>query len=135
MTEKLTPPKEPCGSCPYRKDVPAGIWTEDEYQKLPPYDRETWAQPRALFMCHQNDGCLCGGWVACHGNELLALRIAGFLGTVDPAISDYHPKADLFASGQEACDHGIAGIEDPDAAARRKIEGLMRQRARRASDE
>lgn len=31
----LKPPKVPCGTCPYRRDVPAGIWHGEEYAKLP----------------------------------------------------------------------------------------------------
>lgn len=31
---KLTPRKTPCASCPYRKDVPSGVWEASEYEKL-----------------------------------------------------------------------------------------------------
>jgi hypothetical protein len=32
------PAPKPCESCPYRKDVPSGVWSEGEYRKLPQYD-------------------------------------------------------------------------------------------------
>ena len=65
MSEKVKAPRVLCASCPYRKDVPSGIWEQSEYDKLPKYDGETWEQAGALFMCHLRDGCLCGGWLAC----------------------------------------------------------------------
>lgn len=64
-----------CSSCPYRRDVPAGIWHADEYEKLRAYDRDTSEQPMAPFLCHQQDGTLCAGWVAVHGMNLLGLRV------------------------------------------------------------
>ena len=39
------PAKNPCGSCPYRKDVPSGVWAVSEYLKLVEYDRPTGEQP------------------------------------------------------------------------------------------
>ena len=50
---KLSVAKVPCGSCPYRRDVPSGIWEQHEYDKLPEYDGQTWEQNPALFLCHQ----------------------------------------------------------------------------------
>lgn len=123
----IAPPKVPCGSCPYRKDVPPGIWAREEYQKLPLYDAETWAQPPGLFMCHQKDGCLCGGWLAAHDRDhLLALRVAGH--RLAPEVWDYAPGVPVFESGAAAAAHGIAGIDNPTPEAQRKIAGLMRQR-------
>ena len=53
------PAKRPCGSCPYRRDAPSGIWSREEYEKLPEYDKPTAYQPPQVFMCHRNAGCLC----------------------------------------------------------------------------
>lgn len=77
-TDLPKPPKVPCGTCPYRRDVPSGVWAAEEYDKLPGYDGDVPDQLRAgamgLFMCHQRDGCLCGGWLMAHGpDNLLAL--------------------------------------------------------------
>ncbi len=129
----LTPPKVPCGSCPYRKDVPAGIWAAEEYAKLPGYDGPTWQQTPQVFQCHQQDGHLCGGWLMTHDPyELLALRLARSIGyQIDPAVYDYSPDVEVFASGAQAALHGISGIENPSPAARRKIDGLVRQKERR----
>ncbi len=132
MADLIKPPKVPCGTCPYRKDVPAGLWHAEEYAKLPAYDRETMCQPAALFMCHQQDGCLCGGWLMAHNrNHLLALRFRGH--HCDPSIWDYAPNVAVFASGAEAAAHGISGIKKPSPAAKRKIECLLKQRARRTA--
>src|SRR6188768_1946802 len=109
----LKAPKIPCGSCPYRKDVPPGIWDASEYAKLPSYDGDIPDQLMnggvPLFMCHQNDGRLCGGWLACHGaGNLLAMRMHGR--DADPAVWDYDPGVEVFASGAEAAKHGISGV-------------------------
>jgi hypothetical protein len=37
-SEALTCAARPCASCPYRKDVPSGIWAAHEYTKLLAYD-------------------------------------------------------------------------------------------------
>ncbi len=121
------PAPRPCVSCPYRRDVPSGIWDASEYAKLPGYDGPTFAQPAALFLCHQHDrgddgARVCGGWAGCHdGNELLALRMAVSSRevTVDvaDAIRDYVSPVPLFASGAEAADHGMREIHQPSPAA------------------
>lgn len=136
----VVPAPRPCGSCPYRRDVPAGIWDESEYAKLPPYDGETALQPLAAFFCHQQDGRLCAGWVACHGingaRGLLALRM---LCTVIPEdesdqIVGYSTDVPLFGSGAEAAVHGLSGVHYPDAKARRVIDKLANKPRRREGE-
>lgn len=126
------PAPRPCGSCPYRRDVPAGVWAPEEYEKLPPYDGETWEQPMAAFFCHQQDGRLCAGWVAVHDmQESMGLRMAAATGAIAPedveAALDYETDAPLFASGTEAALHGLAGVEHPTATAIRLIARLERK--------
>lgn len=125
MTEKAKAPPVPCGSCPYRKDVPSGIWAKNEYDKLPRYDGKTWEQAPEVFMCHQRDGCLCGGWLACHGpRELLALR---FDRNIDPSVLDYKTDVPVFESGAAARAHGIKDIKRPKAKARKMVAGLVKK--------
>jgi hypothetical protein len=82
-------------------------------------------------MCHQRDGKLCGGWLACHDpGELLALRITR---NIDPAVYGYQTTVPVFSSGAEAHAHGIRAIKWPDATARQMIVGLMKKRRRRGS--
>lgn len=127
----MKPPKAPCGSCPYRIDTPTGIWSREEYEKLPAYDGETWEQPPQVFMCHQRDGCICGGWLLTHDRDhLLALRLNAR--HLDTSVWDYRPDVEVFASGRDAADHGISGIEAPSPEAQRKIAGLIRQRDRKS---
>lgn len=131
MTDLPRPSKAPCGTCPYRLDVPSGIWDASEYEKLPRYDGETVEQLRAggtaLFFCHQNDGHLCAGWVGCHDmGEAFALR----LNPVHPDTFDYVSPVPLFSSGAEAAAHGLSGIDRPDGRARAAIAKLGGRRSR-----
>jgi len=128
MTDLPRPSGAPCGTCPYRRDVPSGIWDASEYQKLPRYDGETMDQFMAggtgLFFCHQNDGHLCAGWVGCHDTyHLVAMR----LHQVHPDTYTYQSPVPLFSSGAEAAHHGLAGIENPDDSARAAIDKLERR--------
>lgn len=119
MTDLPKPPKRPCGSCPYRKDVPSGVWAGEEYAKLRKFDGEPVEQfmngGTALFMCHQRDGCLCGGWLQAHGTDnLMALRMH----PVDESAWGYTSDVECFSSGAEAAAHGMRDIEHVGEAAR-----------------
>ena len=130
MTDLPRPAKSPCKSCPYRKDVPSGVWAPEEYVKLLSYDGEIMDQMmqggHALFMCHQKDGCLCAGWVGTHGaEELVALR----LHPVAPETFDFVSPVPLFASGAEAAAHGMRDIENPGTKAQKVMDRLLRTRS------
>lgn len=125
--------KAPCKSCPYRQDVPSGVWSKDEYEKLPSYDgqiiEQVFNNALAAFFCHQNDGKLCAGWISTHGgSNLLALRLRAH--TVDHKVWGYKSPVPLFESGREACDHGMRDIKNPGIRAREMIDTLRAQRAR-----
>jgi hypothetical protein len=112
------PAPRPCESCPYRRDVPSGLWHAEEYAKLPLYDRPTGEQPMGVFQCHQNDGGaeqarVCAGWAGCHGTELLALRIAVIEGRLPVSVMTYSTTVPLFPSGQAAAEHGMRDLECP----------------------
>ena len=128
MTDLPRPSKAPCGTCPYRLDIEPGIWAQHEYEKLPAYDGDTVEQVMKgafqLFMCHQNDGHLCAGWVGCHDTQhLLALR----MNPVHPSTYGYVSPIALFATGAEAAAHGMSGIDNPSRAAQIKITKLERK--------
>jgi hypothetical protein len=129
VTEELPrPSRAPCGTCPYRRDVPKGIWDPSEYAKLPRYDGGTVDQLMAgatgLFFCHQNDGHLCAGWVGCHDvDHLFAVRV----NAVHPETYDYVSPVPLFESGYEAAQHGLSGVDNPDESARVAIAKLARK--------
>lgn len=131
MTVRIEPPApNPCGSCPYRKDVASGVWDRSEYEKLPEYDRPTGEQPPNVFMCHQQDGRACAGWTATHDmEECFGLRLAVAMGIVeDPEpFFDYETPVPLFDSGQEAADHGLREITAPGEKARRTMDKLERK--------
>lgn len=125
----------PCPACPYRKDVASGVWAPEEYDKLPPYDAPTGEQPFEPFACHASPDYFCHGWAVCHSNrggdkELIALRLAGVGITEIPP-----PGVPLFASGQEASDHGRRDIYPGEKAAATISKLLSRhERLRKADD-
>lgn len=113
----LAPRKNPCATCPMRRDVPSGVWAASEYDKLTGYDGQTWEQTQpGVFLCHQGNHEICAGWAGViDADESLALRLAPKL---DPevdvqAIRDYTTAVPLFGSFAEAAAHGKASIEDP----------------------
>lgn len=122
------PAARPCGTCPYRKDVPSGIWSQEEYDKLPLYDGETHEQPMAAFGCHQQDGHLCAGWVGCHDmTQNLSIRLeARFLGDEEyDRILDYESPVPLHASGAEAREHGMRELHNPSPKAKTMVKRLI----------
>jgi len=136
--DKATVAKAPCKSCPYRQDVPSGVWDATEYDKLPAYDGEILHQllsgGEALFYCHQQDGRLCAGWVGCHiaqhNGHVFAIRL--MRGSLDTRpIEEYATPVPLFESGMEAALHGLSGVDHPTATARKAIDKLARKAARR----
>ncbi|MER6734708.1 DUF6283 family protein [Streptomyces puniciscabiei] len=139
MSPSVRPPApRPCESCPYRRDVPAGIWASEEYEKLRRYDAATPNQPTGVFQCHQDDANsevrrVCAGWAGCHeGEDLLALRLAVLGGYMEPetyrAVVEYESPVPLFPSGGAAAAHGQAGIPAPIGDARRLINKISRTR-------
>jgi hypothetical protein len=123
--------KRPCSTCPYRRDVPSGIWAADEYDKLPGYDGDVPEQAAAgafgLFFCHQRTGDLCAGWVGCHDMASnLAIRFSHRDVDMD-AVLGYVSPIPLFASGTEAAEHGKREITEPGPDADRKIQQLLRR--------
>jgi hypothetical protein len=135
-TGKLRPRENPCKSCPYRQDVPSGVWSAEEYDKLPNYDGDTAYQDHTPFACHQADGYLCSGWVG-HGDphDLLALRLGVSIGMIHPSVFDYRTNVPLFASGAEAAEHGKRDIAAPDEDAYDMVEHLLKVRSRKEEKE
>ena len=128
VPDKLTCAARPCASCPYRKDVPSGIWAEHEYEKLIAYDGDVldqvFAGAEQVFGCHQRDGNLCAGWVACHGaGNLLALRLRG--DRVPDETWGYETDVPCFASGAEAARHGVRDMDEPSPKARKLMDKLV----------
>lgn len=126
----------PCSSCPYRCDVPSGLWAFAEYEKLREYDAPTSQQPWAVFMCHATPDHYCNGWALCHQNRgpdpddpasrhpfaLFALRLSREWDGVLP-----EGTVPLFASGNDAADHGQRDISEPTQEARDAVARLSRK--------
>jgi hypothetical protein len=129
VADLITARPRPCPSCPYRRDVPSGIWDASEYDKLPLFDLGTGEQAMAgafaLFHCHSSPARLCAGWAGCHDmSENLAVRMHAR--HIDPAIYEYVSPVPLFASGAEAAEHGKRDLSGPGPAAVRKARQLLR---------
>lgn len=69
----------PCGSCPYRKDAPLGLWHPSEFDNLARTER---GQFGTVFACHATakkpTQSVCAGWLIAQregGVPSLALRI------------------------------------------------------------
>jgi hypothetical protein len=133
MSTISRPAPRPCESCPYRRDVPSGVWAAEEYDRLPAWDRDTAYQPQGLFLCHQRNGRVCAGRVGCHGgDQLLGIRLAEATGAMSgsdiEATLDYSSPVPLFSSGAEAARHGKMQIPSPGPGARRVIAKVARRR-------
>jgi hypothetical protein len=131
MVSVKPPAPRPCESCPYRRDVPSGVWVADEYAKLPAFDRPTAEQPAGMFLCHQQNGRVCGGWAGCHDMaNTLAVRLASLwlMPDVIDAICDYVSPVELWPSGAAAAEHGLAEVDAPSDDAAGLIDKLVRQR-------
>lgn len=129
----MTARRNPCSSCPYRRDVPSGVWAAKEYELLRTYDGETGEQNPRPFACHQHAESLCSGWLACHDpQELLAIRLGLSSGRIDESVFSYTTDVPVFKSGAEAADHGMREIADPGSAAGAVSEKLLSSNPRRA---
>lgn len=128
------PRKNPCGSCPYRQNVPSGVWHEEEYDKLPRYDGEISEQIEnggiSAFGCHQADGSICSGWLG-HRDplDMIAVRLGLSSGHLDPSCADYATSVPLFASGAEAAEHGKQEIDNPSPEATKLSHKIVRKRS------
>jgi len=105
------------------------VWAADEYEKLPRYDVDTAYQPWHVFECHQGDGAICAGWLACHGPyDLLGVRIGVATGTVHPSVTEFSTDVEVFGSGAEAAAHGVAEIDCPSPEAIDTVSKILRLR-------
>ena len=122
--------KNPCASCPFRQNVPSGVWDESEYEKLKEYDGETHEQTSvATFLCHHGDGQVCSGWLG-HRDplDMLAVRIGISLGKLDPSVAEYTTSVPLFETGAAAAEHGMKEIEAPGPKAAETIKKVIKRR-------
>lgn len=129
--EPLHVAPRPCVTCPYRRDTPPGIWAPEEYEKLARYDDE---RVLALFLCHQTNATgtptACRGWLTVH-QESVAARLAVLHGRVTDDQRYAEVDVELYVTGTEARDAGLAGVKRPDEAAQRAMDKLVARGAGR----
>ncbi len=127
MSEPLHVAPRPCTTCPYRKDTPPGLWAASEYERLAEFDGH--GNIGHVFLCHQTHATgvdtACKGWLWVHQDDA-SVRVAQLAGKVTPEQVAADPQVPLYASGAEARDAGLAGVERPSAAARRAMSKLRR---------
>ena len=128
----------PCRFCPYRKDVPSGVWHEEEYQKLLLYSNETMDQPTAVFACHNQPDDVCTGWLATGlraepRRAMLSLRLAMSMQTLT-GFAEFEPEHDFFDTHTEAAEHGLRDIDDPSPEAQDAMVVLGRMVERRNNE-
>ena len=133
MIDKWHEDADPCPSCPYRRDVPSGVWAASEYDRLPGYDGPISDQVTcgawASFGCHQGDGTVCRGWLGHRDpGDLLAVRLAILRGELPPDAYGYETAVPLFATGKEAAEHGRRDIAAPGERARQAASKIVRVR-------
>lgn len=116
-TGKLIIPASPCESCPYRRATPSGVWSADEYNKLPLYDRDGAIAP---FLCHHStigkQEAICRGWLYVHRHSI-AVRLLMSFGRVKPEDA-YKRITGLYRTGLSACRAGLRAINRPSKAAK-----------------
>lgn len=127
-----------CDSCPYRRDVPPGVWAKEEYDKLPLYDCDAPMPALSSFLCHQSHATeiatVCRGWLSVH-RDSVAARISQIKGELLP---EDIPTADesnvYYESGAEAAKAGKRGVRRPSKAAKQKVRNLVRRGIGRFSE-
>ncbi len=136
MSRPLDCAAAPCGSCPYRRDTPTGVWHPEEYEKLRHYTGSLDGIPAlGIFLCHQTNATgretVCRGWLTVE-RDSVAVRLALLRGTVTPEQVKRSVSTEIYTTGAEAADAGMRGVRAPNAKARRMMERLIRKGAGRA---
>lgn len=130
MSEKLAMHREPCASCPYRRDTPPGVWAAEEYRKLPAWDQ--WFGGGGVFLCHHSTvverKTVCRGWLVVHGDNMIA-RLTAMNGVELTEENQKMTQQPLYRSGAEACRAGLRGVQKPKADAVQVIQKLTKARA------
>lgn len=135
MSKRLPCASIPCGSCPYRRDTPPGIWDAAEYERLRDFaDKPNGIPSLGVFLCHQSpfsrSNAVCRGWLSVE-RESIAVRLALIKGIVTQNQVEAEVRVPLYTTGAEAAAAGLAGVEAPGRAAQRVIRRLIEKKARR----
>lgn len=125
--------KQPCSTCPYRTDVPSGVWAAEEYEKLRNYDEGAFPPALGIFLCHHSQfsgrETACRGWLSV-ASESVAVRLAMAQGTFTDEQVYAEVGVGLHPSGNAAADFGQRDIEAPGEDADEAIQRLIRKKTR-----
>ena len=129
--ETLHVDKNPCATCPYRCDTPAGVWEAIEYEKLAGYDDDAPDPALGVFLCHHSATTdrqtVCRGWLSVHA-ESVAARLAVLTGKIDDDVRYLPITVDVYPDGKTAAEAGLSGVEEPGPDAQRAIAKLIARR-------
>lgn len=129
MTLHVAP--RPCESCPYRRDVPSGVWAAEEYEKLIGYDEDVQSE-FSTFHCHQENATgidtVCRGWLTV-ARESVGARLAVLDGRVTDEQRYAEPLVPLWPTGRAAAEHGLDEIKRPSERALAMMAKLTRRGA------
>ena len=145
---KLHVAPKACSTCPYRRDTEPGIWSRAEYEKLRSYDTdpaeldqddlEELAAVLSVFHCHQQAASgvetICRGWLGVH-RYAVVIRLACLTGALTWDEVPLEAEDYLYATGAEAADAGLLGIENPSRKARSEVQKLIQREIGRYEDD
>jgi hypothetical protein len=104
MNKPLFSRKSPCKDCPYLKDAPLAKWDLGHFKDVLARDTELLG---AIWECHNNDGCVCVGWLMDQDNRRLpsiSLRIELNRHHITREYMDaLHCKSEMFESVEAMC--------------------------------
>lgn len=108
MTATKNACTKPCGTCPYRRSTPLGVWDKAEYDNLRDQDRREFGG--STFGCHLGDDTYCRGWLADQKKRgvpsimlrLLLMTNKNGIGELFESVDKNDP--DLYNSISEMCE-------------------------------
>jgi hypothetical protein len=127
---KFTCAPNPCATCPYRKDVPSGVWAKEEYDKLPNWDN---IMGRGVFLCHNGSAdtkgkVLCRGWMEVHEQNIFVRLAMAQTKFNDANIKP--TKVPLYKSGAAARKAGLRDLNRPNLKAMAAVAKIEQRRAK-----
>lgn len=116
MKDPLFKRQSPCKDCPYRKDAPIAKWDIEHFKDVLRFDKDYIG---TVWKCHQDDGCVCVGWLMDQHNRGLPSIKLRLLLSQHHITREYMDgltcKSEMFPSIEAMCHHNFpADFEPPE---------------------